>query len=134
AAAGAGFSGDAGQAANALLRSPRGVAVDACGNLFIADTLNNRIRMVTTSGTIWTIAGSGNPGNPGFSGDGGPATSAQFNAPSGVTVDSKGNVYVADTNNFVIRMLTPDAAPACGGAAPAIKANGVISASDFGAF
>jgi uncharacterized protein (TIGR03437 family) len=108
------------------------VAVDSCGNLYIADTLNNRIRMVTTGGVIWTIAGSGNPGLPGYGGDGGPATSAQFYAPSGVAVDASGKVYVADTNNNIVRLLTPDAAPTCNtGAVPSVK--NVQNASDFGA-
>jgi uncharacterized protein (TIGR03437 family) len=130
----AGFTGDGGQAANAQLRFPRGVALDSCGNLFIADTLNNRIRMVMTNGVISTIAGSGNPGQPGYGGDGGPATSAQLYAPSGVAVDASGKVYIADTDNNVVRLLTPDAAPTCAAGPPAIRAAGVISASDFGGF
>ena len=130
-----GFSGDGQQATRAQLRSPRGVAVDSCGNLYIADTLNNRIRMVMTNGVISTIAGSGNPGLPGYGGDGGPATSAQFYAPSGVAVDATGKVYVADTDNSVVRMLTPGAPLTCtAGAAPSIASGGVIGASDFGAF
>ena len=124
-----GSSGDGGQATSALLNDPTGVAVDTCGNVYIADSRNSRIRMVTTGGIINTIAG-GN-GN-GYSGDGGPALSAQLYFPAGVAVDSKGNVYVADTQNAVIRLLTPTSAPPCGGALPAVTAGGVVSASAFG--
>jgi uncharacterized protein (TIGR03437 family) len=107
----AGFSGDGGPATSALLRSVHGVAVDSAGNLYIADTDNNRIREVS-GGTIKTIAGGGdlgcNPGTvlcPGESGDGGPATSAQLYTPSGVAVDSAGSVYIADTFNNAIRKV-----------------------------
>lgn len=125
-----GFSGDRGQATSALLDEPTSVAVDTCGNLYIADSRNSRIRMVTPNGVINTIAG----GNGfAYSGDHGPALSAQLNFPAGVAVDSKGNVYVADTQNHVIRLLTPTSAPPCGGALPVISAGGVISASAFGA-
>ena len=124
-----GFSGDGGQATNALLHGPTSVAVDTCGNVYIADSTNSRIRMVTPDGIINTIAGGNGAA---YSGDGGPALSAQLNFPAGVGVDSKGNVYVADTQNAVIRLLTPATAPPCGGALPAI--NGVTSASAFGDF
>lgn len=124
-----GSTGDGGQATSALLNDPTGVAVDTCGNVYIADSRNSRIRMVTSNGIINTIAG-GN-GN-GFSGDGGPALSAQLWFPAGVAVDSKGNVYVADTQNSVIRLLTPNSAvPGCAGP-PALASNGVIGASAFG--
>ena len=126
------FAGDGGQAVGALLNRPSGVAVDSCGNVYIADTTNSRIRMVTANGAITTIGGNGKSG---YSGDTGPALSAQFGFPAGVAVDSSGKVYVADTQNNVIRLLTPGSAPPCGGALPTIRAaNGVISASDFGAF
>ena len=126
-----GFAGDGGQATSALLDEPTSVAVDTCGNLYIADSRNSRIRMVTPNGIINTIAGRN--GLAGYSGDGGPALSAQLYFPAGVAVDSKGNVYVADTQNNVIRLLTPTSAPPCGGALPVISAGGVISASAFGA-
>ena len=126
-----GFSGDGGQATSALLSDPNSVAVDTCGNVYIADSRNSRIRMVTTGGIINTIAGGNGAA---YSGDGGPALSAQLNFPSGVGVDSKGNVYVADTQNHVIRLLTPTSAPPCGGAVPVITAGGVASASAFGDF
>jgi uncharacterized protein (TIGR03437 family) len=129
-----GYSGDGGLASDALLNNPTGVAVDTAGNVYIADCFNDVIRVVTPDGLIHTVAGSTNAPNPGFSGDGGPALSAQFNVPYSLTFDSKGNLYVADYGNFVIRKLVP-ASPAGNGApAPAIRsANGVISASDFGA-
>jgi uncharacterized protein (TIGR03437 family) len=125
----AGVGGDGGQATGALLHGPTSVAVDTCGNVYIADTTNSRIRMVTPNGIINTIAGGNGAA---YSGDGGPALGAQLNFPSGVAVDSKGNVYVADTQNAVVRMLTPTSAPPCGGALPSITAGGVIGASAFG--
>src|ERR1035441_5282526 len=83
---GPGFSGDGdgGPATSAPLYNPTGVAVDASGNLFIADSFNNRIWKVSASGIITTVAGNGNYG---FSGDGAPATSAQLSYPTGVAVD-----------------------------------------------
>jgi uncharacterized protein (TIGR03437 family) len=99
-----GFSGDGGSATSAQLGYPVGVAVDASGNLFVADSLNSRIREVTPQGTITTVAGNGMQG---FSGDGGTAISAQLNYPSGVAVDASGNLFIADTNNNRIRMVTP---------------------------
>ncbi|MGH9664944.1 MAG: hypothetical protein ACRD9L_11020, partial [Bryobacteraceae bacterium] len=98
----AGFSGDGGAAASATLNGPQGIAVDNAGDLFIADTRNNRIRAVV-GGTISTIAGGGSTGL----GDGGPATGANLQNPGGVAVDSSGHVYVADTYNHLVRLLTP---------------------------
>ncbi len=98
-----GYSGDGGPAANAQLNYATGVAVDGSGNLFIADTDNNRIRKVSTSGIINTVAGSGAPG---YSGDGGAATSAQLYYPSGVAVDGSGNLFIADTSNSRIRKVS----------------------------
>jgi trimeric autotransporter adhesin len=97
-----GYSGDNGAATNATLYSPAGVAVDSAGNLYIADTNNNRIRKVDTSGTITTIAGNGTAG---YTGDNGPATSATLNKPAAVVVASTGNLYIADTGNDVVRMI-----------------------------
>ena len=97
-----GYSGDNGPATSATLDSPTGVAVDANGNIFIADSHNHRIREVS-SGTITTIAGTGTAG---FSGDNGAATSAQLALPSAVAVDSTGNIYIADTNNQRIRKIS----------------------------
>ncbi len=97
----AGFGGDGGPATAAFLDTPTGVAVDASGNLYIADSHNQRIRAVA-NGTITTIAGTGTAG---YAGDGGAATSAQLALPSGIAVDASGNLYIADTNNQRIRMI-----------------------------
>jgi trimeric autotransporter adhesin len=86
------------------VNSAFGVAVDTSGNVYIADTYNNRIRLVTKStGIITTVAGDGTQG---FGGDGGLATSAQFNLPFGVAVDTSGNIYIADYNNDRVRVVT----------------------------
>jgi uncharacterized protein (TIGR03437 family) len=98
----AGFAGDNGPATSANLFLPQGIAVDSAGNLYIADTSNNRIRKVT-GGSITTIAGTGTAG---FSADNGPAIGAELNLPPGVAVDASGNVYIADTNNDRIREVT----------------------------
>jgi uncharacterized protein (TIGR03437 family) len=100
--AGNSLNGDNGPATSAQLYSPQGVAVDSDGNLYVADPGNNRIRKVS-NGVITTVAGNGTPG---FSGDNGPATSAQLNRPQGVAVDSAGNFYVADRNNNRIREVS----------------------------
>jgi sugar lactone lactonase YvrE len=99
---GYGFFGDQGTAATAELDFPLGVAVDASGNIFIADTQNNRIRKVGTDGIINTVAGNGNQG---YSGDGGPATNAELSQPYGVAVDALGNIFIADQNNARIRKV-----------------------------
>jgi sugar lactone lactonase YvrE len=101
------LNGDGGQATSAGL-SPRAVAIDALGNLFIADSFNNRIRRVDGStGIITTVAGSGPSGfgAGGFEGDGGPAVNAKLDSPFGVTVDGAGNLYIADTGNNRIRRV-----------------------------
>jgi hypothetical protein len=98
-----GYSGDGGPATQAELWVPISVAVDAAGNVYIADEGNNRIRKVDTNGIIATIAGNGNYG---FSGDGGPATKAMFRDPAEVAVDAAGNVYIADDENRVRRVDT----------------------------
>lgn len=95
----AGFSGDGAQATSAQLDTPTAVAVSASGTLYIADTLNFRIRSVV-SGVISTVAGTGEQG---YSGDGGPATLAQLDAPMGLAVDTAGNLYIADTHNNRVR-------------------------------
>ena len=101
-----GYSGDGGPAVGAQLNLPQDVAVDASGNLYIADN-NNRIRKVSSGGTIITIAGAGPTRgfSGGYTGDGGPATSAELQNPWGVAVDATGNIYVADAHNNVIRLL-----------------------------
>ncbi len=98
----AGFSGDGGFAVNAALNYPNHVFVDASGNIYIGDTQNNRIRKITKTGIISTFAGNGTLG---FSGDGGQATAAEFHAPSSMTLDASGNLYVADTWNQRIRKI-----------------------------
>src|SRR5205814_1582237 len=96
------FSGDGGPATFATLFQPGGVVADAAGNLFISDSRNNRVRRVdSVTQMITTVAGTGNPG---FSGDGGPATSAQLEGPSGVAIDTTGNLFIADQSGWVRRV------------------------------
>ena len=97
-----GYAGDGGPATGALLDSPNGVAVDGAGNLYIADTHNHCIREVS-NGTIATIAGTGTAG---FSGDGGAASAAQLDRPTAVSIDASGNLYIADSDNHRIRMIS----------------------------
>jgi sugar lactone lactonase YvrE len=100
-----GFAGDSGPATSAELNMPFGVAFDAAGNFYIADSTNNRIRKVTlATGVITTVAGNGTAYT--YAGDGGPATSAALNSPDGVALDSAGNIYIADSGNSVIRKVT----------------------------
>jgi uncharacterized protein YjdB len=98
----AGFSGDGGAATSAQLNEPAGIAVDASGNVYIADAVNDRIRKVNSAGIISTVAGT----TAGYSGDGGAATSAQLNQPIGLAVDASGNIYIGDFTNNVIRKVT----------------------------
>jgi trimeric autotransporter adhesin len=95
-----GYGGDGGPATSAELNQPAGLAIDSTGNIYIADTFNNAIRMVDTSNVIHTVAGNGKQG---YSGDGGPATSAEVDHPRGIFVDASGNMFIADTNNRAIR-------------------------------
>ena len=104
---GAGSAGDGGAATSAQLNGPQGLAVDASGNLFIADTMNAKVRKVSASGVISTVAGSGTPG---YGGDGGAAASAQLNLPFGVAVDSSGNLYIADFGNSRVRKVSASGA------------------------
>jgi uncharacterized protein (TIGR03437 family) len=115
------FSGDGGPATSAQLNRPWGVVATPAGDLFISDYYNNRVRMVSgITGVITTVAGSS--GTTGYSGDGGAATSALLNHPTGLALDGNGNLYIADTDNNVVRMLTPTA--------PSI--DHIISASGYG--
>ena len=98
----AGFSGDQGAATAAKLNNPRHIAFDGSGNLLIADTTNHRIRKVKTDGNIFTVAGNGTAG---FGGDNAAATSAMINTPYSVTVDSTGDLYIVDRNNYRLRKV-----------------------------
>jgi RHS repeat-associated protein len=100
-----GFSGDNGPALAAQLYHPFDVTVGPDGSLYIADTNNNRIRRVGSDGIITTVVGTGVSG---FSGDGGPAIAAELNRPTGVAVGSDSSLYIADTNNNVIRRIGAD--------------------------
>ncbi len=118
-----GLSGDGGPVTSAQLSAPASVAVDAAGNLFVADTENNRIRKITPDGATSIVAGNGNRG---FSGDGGSATSAQLYRPGAIAVDSAGNLFIADGWNYRIRKVTPD------GAISTVAGNGRPGFSDDG--
>jgi uncharacterized protein (TIGR03437 family) len=100
-----GFSGDSGLATSAALKGPSSVAVDSTGNVYIADTGNNRVRKVDTHGIITTVAGSANTVIAVNLGDGGPAISANLNFPRGVVADSSGNLYISDTGNLRVRKV-----------------------------
>jgi uncharacterized protein (TIGR03437 family) len=117
-------SGDGGTATAAQMYTPLGVAVDAAGNTYIADTANNMVRRVDSKGVISAFAGTGTAGS---SGDGSAATSAQLNGPQGLAVDSAGNLYIADTQNHRVRKVT-------GGAISTVAGSGTAgSGGDGGA-
>ncbi len=116
-----GFGGDNGPATLAALNDPMGVGVDASGNVLIADTFNNRIRRIAPDGTITTIAGTG--AYPSYFGDGGAALKASLFFPHSVTADKSGNIYIGDTLNNAVRLLTPVAA---GGGS-----NAVVNAASY---
>jgi hypothetical protein len=105
AAAGGGSGGDGGEATNASLPSPNGLALDAYGNLLIAEPSAGRVREVAAYGVITTVAGIGPSNGP--LGDGGPATNANLEAPSGVAIDAAGDVFIADTGDNRIREVAP---------------------------
>src|SRR5579883_438001 len=100
----AGFSGDGGPGTSAQLYSPSGIALDGAGNLYIADFSNRRIRKLATDGTITTVAGNGKAI---YTGDGGPATAAQFGGSVTAAADAEGNLYVADQGDNVVRKVSP---------------------------
>lgn len=123
-----GYAGDNGPATSAVLDSPAGVAVDTTGNIYIADSHNNRIRKVT-SGTITTIAGTGAAG---FFGDGGAATSAALNLPTALAVDAAGNLYIADTNNHRIRKISGTTITTVAGDGDQLYLNDGVAATQTG--
>jgi uncharacterized protein (TIGR03437 family) len=99
------YAGDGGKATSASLYEPNGIAFDGAGNMYIADTGNNVVRKVNTSGIITTVAGNNISA---FAGDGGPAIDANLSEPTSVAFDAAGNMYIADSNNDCIRIVTPD--------------------------
>jgi len=105
-----GFSGDGGPAVNAVMYGPTACTVDSAGNLYLADDANNVIRKITAqTGIITTVAGNGagsGTSSGGFSGDGGLATAAEINHPFGVLLDAAGNLYISDTSNQRVRMVS----------------------------
>ena len=103
--AGSASMGDGGPATTAQISNIQGIAVDRWGNLYLSDTDNHRVRKISTSGVITTLAGTGVAG---FSGDGGPAATAQLNLPYGLAADLAGYLYVADLGNDRVRRISPD--------------------------
>jgi sugar lactone lactonase YvrE len=118
----AGWKGDGGPATSAQI-NPSAIAIDGAGNIYLAETGTSTVRKIGTNGIITTIAGIGTPG---YSGDNGPAASAKLNQPTGVAVDTAGNVFIADTYNFRIRRVTPN------GTISTIAGTGVRGASGDG--
>jgi uncharacterized protein (TIGR03437 family) len=121
--AGSDMVGDGGAAVAAQLDQPEGMVVDSAGNLYIADAANARVRKVSPAGIITTIAGTGQPG---FSGDNGPAGSAQLDQPYGVALDSSGNLYIADFGNQRVRRV------ATGGTITTVAGNGQTGSNGDG--
>jgi sugar lactone lactonase YvrE len=122
-----GYSGDNGPAVGAQLSFPSGVAVDTSGNLYIADNYSNCIRKVS-NGLITTVAGTGIAG---FSGDGGLATSAQLTGPTGVAVDAAGNLYIVDTGNGRIRLVSKGAIKTVAGGGTSFGDNGPATSAQL---
>ncbi|MDB5099523.1 MAG: repeat containing protein [Cyanobacteria bacterium RYN_339] len=119
----AGAAGDGAAATAAQLNGPYGLAFDPAGNLYIADSANNKVRKVTPGGIISTFAGTGTAGS---AGDGGAATAAQLSGPGGVAADASGNLYIADTASNKIRKVTP------GGIISTVAGTGVAGAAGDG--
>jgi hypothetical protein len=130
----AGSTGDGAAATNAELNKPTRVAVDAAGDLFIADYGNNKIRFVSTaSGAIFTVAGNGSTANP-YTGDGGSATAATLSSPGAIALDQFSNLYIADTSNNRIAFVTgPTTTLAFGALNPGAKSSAqVATVTNFG--
>jgi sugar lactone lactonase YvrE len=128
--AGTGVRGSAdGAATAATFNQPAALAVDAVGNVYVADTYNNKIRKITPQGLVSTFAGSGSPGSAN-----GAGAAASFNQPTGIAIDASGNIYVADTNNNLIREITATGTvTTLAGTGSAGGANGTLTASTFNA-
>jgi sugar lactone lactonase YvrE len=128
AAAGFGYAGDGGNASAAQVNSPWSVAVDSSGNIYFVDLYNARIRMVSSSGTVSTLAGSGTAR---YSGDGGAAQNALMNTPLGVSTAPGGIVYVTDTNNQRVRRIGSDGviATTAGSGSPGFAGDGSAATS-----
>jgi uncharacterized protein (TIGR03437 family) len=140
--AGSDWIGDGGPALEALLRQPEGIASDALGNLYVSDAADHRVRKISTSGVITTVAGTGAPG---YAGDGGPAIAARLFSPYGLACDGRGNLFIADLGNARVRRVDANGAitTVAGGGATAISlvaprnlaldGYGNLYISDFGA-
>ena len=118
-----GYAGDGGPATAAQLQFPDGIAVDGSGNVYVADTKANVVRLISSSGAISTFAGQGVAG---YTGDGGAAAQAQLSAPMGLALDSAGNLYIADSGNNVIRKVSKDGviSTAAGNGSPGYSGDG----------
>ena len=124
---GFGFSGDGGAATAASFNTPSGVAVDAAGNIYIADALNHRVRKVdAATGIVNTFAGTGTPGN---SGNAGPATAANMSYPVSVALDVAGNMYVAERGFHNVRMVNNSGtiSPVAGSSTPGYSGDGGLA-------
>jgi uncharacterized protein (TIGR03437 family) len=124
-----GFAGDNGAATNARLFYPKGIHYGPDGQLYIADTFNSRIRVVAADGTITTIAGNGKFG---FGGDEGDARTAELRFPNAVAVGADGKVYISDSQNNKLRLLTPVSPDPTWEERPVISFNGISTPPEFG--